>query len=338
MKTSIIFTLLTLICFISFAQSETYDIVYYQPPKNWKKENTTAPISYSKIDGNNWGQIAIYNSTTSKGDIDSDSNAEWEALVLALRIVEDDETSSQDSINGWAIKNRSGNWMFNGNKVLTVLTTFSNGKTCLSIMCNMSAKDYLEDFKNLIASIKLNSEIMLSSQTASESKSSSQIIGVWSIYINETSGFINGMPQTTGGYFRKEYKFNNDGTYTFYEKNFPAYHKNIGFKRENGTWLVKNNTLTITPAEGKTETWTKSATGRNDEWGKLISTSNSILEKTAYTFDFKYLSGMEKTYLILNYNKATERDGKQNNNANQQHSWQYPLIKPAEALINFPPK
>lgn len=326
-----------------YAQQETFDIVAYTAPRDWKMEEQNTARVYSRIDGGSWAQIAIYKSTASKGDIDRDMHSEWEAIALALSAVEHDKKTKPETADGWSVMSRSGTWQYNGANVGTILTTFSNGVVCISVLCNATAMTYLKDYQALINSIALNADntalqtTPLSAQTKSVTNTSSvTIIGLWTSYVNETSGYINGMPQLTGGYFRKEYRFNSDGTYVFLEKDFPAYHNHILFKHETGTWTVNSNQLTLIPEKGKNETWSKAVGNRPDEWGKLLRTENGKLEKTTYTFELKYLSGMDQTYLVLAHNAPTERDGKQSNNGNRQHVWQYSPHELDKSLIDLP--
>lgn len=135
-------------------QQETFDIVAYAAPKNWKKELTDNHLVYSKIDGNSWGQIVIYKSAVSAGDAETDSEKEWNALVVGLKAVENEEKAKPDTLNNWIAISRSGIWKYNGANVSTILTTFSNGKVFLSTMCNTTALPYLQDYKSLLETFK----------------------------------------------------------------------------------------------------------------------------------------------------------------------------------------
>lgn len=159
-----------------------------------------------------------------------------------------------------------------------------------------------------------------------------KLAGIWEFYINETTGSM-----TTGGYFRREYRLNANGTYEFLTKTFSAYNPMIFLGRETGTWVVSGNKITIRPTQGKNEEWSKSATGRNTEWGKLVKTTARKLETVTYTFELKYLSGMEKTYLILTANGPTVRDGREGNEDNRPHQFSYSPGTPGKPLVDLPP-
>ena len=152
-----IFTLIACLLFTMQAcgqNKETFDIVSYSAPKNWKKEIKDNHLVYSKIDGNSWGQIVIYKSAISAGDAETDNEKEWNALVLGLKAVENEEKAKPDTLDNWVVMSRSGIWKYNGANVSTILTTFSNGKICLSVMCNATALPYLQDFQHLLATFQ----------------------------------------------------------------------------------------------------------------------------------------------------------------------------------------
>lgn len=159
-----------------------------------------------------------------------------------------------------------------------------------------------------------------------------KLAGIWEFYMNETSGSM-----TTGGYFRREYRLNANGTYEFLTKTFSAYNPMIFLGSETGTWTVSGNKITIRPTQGKNEEWSKSASGRNTEWGKLVKTTARKLEMVTYTFELKYLSGMEKTYLILTAAGATVRDGRENNDNNKPQQFSYSPGTPGKPLVDLPP-
>lgn len=297
------------------AQKEVYDIVSYLSPSGWKKDSTISALAFSRIDGGSWGQLAIYKSTASKGSIEADVESEWEKIVTSQHtITGNEETSKPETADGWTVISRSGVWQFNGANVATILTTYSNNQVCVSILCNATAKPYLEDFKKLISSIELqaateqettteNTSELQNNLTEAPAPTSGSITGEWRVNIFETMG-----TQFTAGYFRKEYTFNADGTYRFLQKDWSAYVKSILFAYETGTYTVDGNTLTITPQQGYTQEWSKNASDRNEEWGSLLKTTKRKLDRSVYTFNTKYYSGSENTVLELFTEKTTTRE------------------------------
>ncbi|MBO9657928.1 MAG: hypothetical protein J7527_03810 [Chitinophagaceae bacterium] len=338
-----IFTILLAIIFslTLAAQKKAFDIVKYNAPSGWKEELTESYIAYSKTSNGTWGQLAVYKSTVSKGDIEADLDNEWNAVVLALHAVENDEKTAAKTANGWTVISRSGNWKYNGATVGTILTVYSDGRKCISLLCNATAEGYLKEFVQMTQSVEVapaaKNEAGNTAPAGNGNPNPSSITGLWGSYNNETSGYMNGMPMTTGGYFRKEYTFYDDGTYLYKAKDWSSIVKEIRFAYETGTYKISGNQLTLTPAKGKMELWGKAANGRTTGWGNRIKSITPKLEKVSYSIEVKYLSGMERSYLYLRSMKATERDGSQTSQHNAQHEFSYGKRNKSEEMIDTPP-
>lgn len=135
------------------AQKQQYDIVSFEEPKGWNIENGNNYKAFTRVDGSSWAQIAIYKSTVSKGNIELDSKSEWETIVTASHAVSKEEKSKAETAEGWSVMSRSGIWEYNGANVASILTTYSNGKICISILCNATAQPYLKEFQKLISKV-----------------------------------------------------------------------------------------------------------------------------------------------------------------------------------------
>ncbi len=340
LKTLFLLHFFLIISITGFAQKKTYDIVSYSPPKDWTEQQGSGTISYSRIDGASWAQIAIYQHRQSVGDIQTDFDKDWNELVAPGRNISGMEKTKPQTADGWTVMSGSGIWQYNGANVASVLTVYSNNQVCVAVLCNSTAMPYMKIYQSLIGSLDLDASTISESSevenniTTSESGSTSSansshgIEGIWTDNLLETSGYSNNVPMYSGGYFRKEYTFKSDGTYFYSFKNWSVYSKSILYGYESGTWTVSNNTLTLTPKEGKKGEWKK--TSRTSEWGSLIKMEPMVLEKVSYTFETSYYSGSQSGALLLNSGKSTVRDGTYSGN-----SFSYAL-KDA-AIIDFPP-
>lgn len=337
----------TILAVSAFAQQQTYDIVTYTPPKDWTEKQSDSYISYSRIDGGSWAQIAIYQHRISVGDIQADFDKDWKELVAAGKTISAPEKTEPKTAEGFTVMSGSGVWQYNGVNVASMLTVYSNQKICIALLCNSTAMPYLKEYQKLIGSLDINvasnaetpgignDTSTPSTNTTTADLNNISIVGLWINYMLETTGYnINGMPQYTAGYMRKEYSFNADGTYLFRNKQWLTKTKDILFIYESGTYEVQGNKVTITPRAGKSGFWGKKTTTK--EWGKLIKTADYKLEKTTYTFEISYFSGSDSYSLDLNPGKPTQRDGGQFNSANEPYTFHYNLRK-LESLIDNPP-
>lgn len=338
------------------AQKEVYDIVHFTSPSEWKKDSIASALVFSRIDGGSWCQLVIYQSTGSKGSIEADLQSEWEKIVLAEHtLTGNEETTKPETADGWTVVSRSGVWQYNGANVASILTTYSNNQVCVSILCNATAKPYLENYKKFIGSVELHaadtyahpetgtdagqdadnsittSNIVEQQNLTANPLSANSIIGEWRINIFETTG-----TQFTAGYFRKEYTFNSDGTYQFLRKDWSAWVNNIIFAYETGTYTVDGNTLTIIPQEGYTQEWSKNASNRTEEWGSLLKTTKRKLEKSVYTFQANYYSGSDNSVLELMINESTARESIPSGQP-LPYKITYSLNTKPGALITLPP-
>lgn len=335
------------------AQKESFDIVSYMPPQGWNKDSKDDYVSYSRIDGASWSQIAVYKSRHSSGSIEDDAQKDWQEIVLNAHTVEQEDRTQPQSAEGWQVISRSGVWQYNGANVATLLTTYSNGKQYVSVLWNGTAQPYMQNIKDFIASIDLdvstvqadqnimnNSEQNSSMQTtdnnttANATETASAVVGLWTDYILETTGYsINGMPQYTAGYLRKEYAFYPDGTYIFRNKQWLTKTKDITFIYESGTYSVNGNQLTIIPKIGKAGFWGKTSSSK--EWGSLVKMSNHKLEKTIYVVQLI----SDPTYgnsIVLKSTKPTERDGGKFNAPNEPFEFRYSLRENGSSIDNPP--
>lgn len=340
--------LLLMLSGAGIAQKETFDIVSYTAPADWNKDAKEDYVSFSRIDGASWSQLAVYKSRQSSGNIEEDAQKDWQNIVLSGHAIEQEDKTPLKSAEGWHVMSHSGVWQYNGANVATVLTTYSNGTICVSVLWNGTAQPYMKNFKDFITSIALDASKVStmqsnpvnnqqqSGQKTDENKNNkssgvnTSVAGLWVINVAEDNGFINGFRMYTGGYLRKEYQFNANGTYTFRIKQWLTKAPDIIFSYESGTYTVQGNQLTLTPKSGKAGFWGKKSSTK--EWGALKKSSTQKLEKTTYTFEIIN----DPTYgnsIILYSDKPTERDGGQFNDP----PYRFAYTQRKDSLIDNPP-
>ncbi len=314
------------------AQQKAFDIVAYTAPKDWTLQQNASNISYSRVDGGSWGQIGIYKHRNSDGDIKIDFDKDWNELVSNGKSISSVEKTEPKLTDGWSIMSGRGVWQYNGAKVATILTVYSNQKVCVAIVCNATAMPYLKEYQSLLASLTISTANI--STIPSAENNASAIVGLWTDYSLESAGrSFNGTPQYTAGYLRKEYTFNKDGTYIYRNKQWITKTKDILFSYETGTYVVKGNALTITPKNGKGGFWEKKASSL--EWGKYVKAFDYQLEKVTYTFKMIEDPNYSNT-IVLRASKPTQRDGGKFNAPDDPYVFHYSFRKLA-SLIDNPP-
>jgi hypothetical protein len=160
--------------------------------------------------------------------------------------------------------------------------------------------------------------------------SNTTLIGTWCISASDQSGsrVQNGVMSTI---FR-QYTFNANGNYTCNIKTLDPVMNSIFLGRENGTYQITGDNLTINPKKAVLEEWSKK--GGRDEWGSLLKTQNTPPEKITYQFAKQYIAEINEWQLILKTSKETKRDGPFNNY--DHNAWIYIISSPSHPIIKLP--
>ena len=343
-STTAVFTVLFCLSgHLSFAQQQTYDVVSFTLPAGWKKEVKENGVQlYTGNDKTgDYALALIIRSAPTTAAVADNFTSTWTKLVKGTVTVTEEPTMLSPSTDkGWDIVSGQAHYIDGANKgLVTLVTATGNGKMAHVVLMT-NADKYQQALAGFLQSMTLNETATPPSSSSSTNNNTVSIPGIWEDNTTETSGmsFANGSPMGTGGYFRKAYTFYADGTYQYLQKNFSAYMNEIFFAWEVGKWSVSGNQLTITPTRGSNEEWSKSASGRTHEWGSLKKTTDRKLEKITYTYEFRYLSGMKETDLVLKYNTRTEREGAQSNDAIHNSEWFFkPPYTPGQPIITLPP-
>jgi len=307
---------------ITSAQKETFDLFTYTPPIGWKKEVTENIISYTIINNKKgtWCRIGIIKSTTSKGSIEADFESEWQDLIVKnykptgiSQLKEVQETS------GWKIKDGNTKFVFNNSEATAMLSTVSGFGRCASIVSTTNSQNYFNDIQTLLSSVELKKLETNTLPTAVNYSNDNSIIGTWGISASDQSSYR--MNNGVMNYIVRQYTFNTNGTYSFVTKTFDPFMDKLLLGKENGTYLISGNNLTVTPEKSVLEAWSKK--DGNDAWGKFLSSQNIELETVTYQFSKNYFSGIREWSLVLHADKQTQRDGPYSGVAAYNNSWIY---------------
>jgi len=306
-----------------FAQKETFDLFAFTPPAGWEKEVTENIISYIKINNKNksWCRIGIVKSTISKGNIEADFESEWQDLIVKnYSPTEVPVLNEVHETDGWKIKEGVVKFKFNNADAQAMLTTISGFERCASIVITLNNQEYVNDIDTFLQSVEFKKmEIATPPPIAANTTDDASIIGTWGISASDQSSYR--MNNGVMNYIVRQYTFNTNGTYSFVTKTFDPFMDKLLLGKENGTYLINGNNLTITPKRSVLEAWSKK--DGIDEWGKFLSSQNIELETVSYQFTKNYFSGIKEWSLILKADKQTHRDGPYSGVADYSNSWIY---------------
>lgn len=333
---------MTLFCTAAtaYAQKQSFDVVSFVIPKGWEQQQGEAGVQLSVSDKKTGAYaVAVITKATSSSAAASDNfNTDWTRLVKStVQVNQNPSMLAPQQDNGWDILSGSANYSDGTTKGVATLMTATGGGQMVSVVLITNTQQYQNELLALINSLELTkvAQNETSVTTRSPQSGKSSVVGLWTDYLLETTGYnINGMPQYTAGYLRKEYAFYPDGTYLFRNKQWLTKTKDILYIFESGIYEVNGNRLTLTPKNGKSGFWGK--TGSTKEWGKPIKAYDYKLEKVTYSFDIKYFSGSGDYRLDLNTDKSTQRDGGQFNSPNEAYEFRY-SSRDRESLVDNPP-
>ncbi len=293
----------------AIAQSETFDLIVYSPPKDsadkiWKKEIAKDKISYTLTNkkNNSWCQIFILKSTTSKGSIDQDFESEWQELIVkSYKPTTDPKVTSVEESKGWKMKAGSTEFKFNKTNAVAILTTASGYDRCISIVIITNSQEYATEIENLLSSVDL-SKPETSVIQKNNNDNSSVIIGAWG-----KSNTVSQVNNRFGSYSynKQQYLFNTDGNYDFAAKTYDEKSSETFLIKERGSYVINGNIITLTPKTSVIQAWSKK--NGADNWNQLKSSQKRSLETVSYQFS------IADKNLLLQTGKQTQRDGNFNN-------------------------
>ncbi len=315
------------LCLVAFSitapaqDSDTFDIASFHLPIGWKKQIKDGIVIFSTSNEQKgtYAMITLYGSGESSGNAKSDFENDWqEFIVRQLAVKTKPEFEPAKKAEGWEIITGGASFENEMGTSAVILNTFSGYGKTFSLAAIFNSQDNLPAIDAFISSLKLKKPDANSQQSPANKNDNASIIGTWGISV--VVPYRSGTEGTAGSNI-KQYTFNANGTYSFYIKTFRFSYDKLLLTRENGTYQIRGNNITINPQKSVIEAWSKKD-GTNN-WGKLVSTQNKTVEKTTYQFTKHYSVGMQEWNLVLQANKETQRDGHYNGGTLFSNAWIY---------------
>ena len=151
--------LLLIISANCFAQKETFDIVTYTPPKDFKKDSKEGVVSYTNVNTlkGNFCVITMYASIASTGDAEKDFKKEWKELVVTpYKADANPTTETQTNADGWKVVVGAAPVKLDGNDIYIMLTVVSGFGKTVSIRTSVNDKSYLAQVDALFETMELD--------------------------------------------------------------------------------------------------------------------------------------------------------------------------------------
>lgn len=141
------------------SQKETFDIITYTPPKDWKKDIKQGVVNYSNANTATGGFciITLYASTPSTGDAEKDFKKDWKELVVTpFKAEANPKTETQTTADGWKVVTAAAPIKLDGNDLYIILTVASGFGKTISIRTSLNDPSYSAQVDALFETMKLD--------------------------------------------------------------------------------------------------------------------------------------------------------------------------------------
>lgn len=332
----LIFCLLYFSSTLLAQRSESFDIATFQPPKGWNKQASQNSIQISTEDKakGTYCLITLFKSLPGLGNSRENFDAAWQTIVKeAVNVTAAPEMQPSNNPEDWKVEMGSAPFEKEELKGVAVLVTASGYGKMVNALILTNSQTYEPQITAFLESFSFKKPETDFQQTpAAANNSNESILGTWAISQSDQSSY--NVNNGVGGYIKRQYTFNPDGTYTFVSKTFRMTFDRILLVKENGAYQISGNNITIDPQKSVIEAWSKA--GGVDKWGKLVTRQSRRLEKVTYQFTKHYFSGIQLWNFVLQANSATERDGPFSGNSTFNNAWYYAPIASNNPVIELP--
>jgi len=323
-----------------YAQKETFDISTFTAPKGWIKKPGEAAVQFTKEDAakGTYCMITLFKAVPATPNSKENFDLAWESLVKGMvTVASPPEMQDSTTENGWEVQSGYASFESEGNKGVVILVTSSGFGNMVNITIHTNTDVYEKNVTAFLESVSLDKPKTNSPEPTINNADNPSIIGTWGMGSSGTQkydDYKNPTSVNNYGYSKAQYTLNSNGTYIFISKTFRMVFDKILLVKENGTYQINGNNITIQPKKSVIEAWSKKDGA--DKWGKLLTTQNRPLEKVTYQFTKHYFSGIQQWNLVLQATKPTQRDGPYSGNTTFSNAWYYAPISLNNTAIELP--
>lgn len=298
-----------LLVFPCFGQKQTFDIITYVPPKEWKKEGTESAIQFTKQDDAKGIYCIITLMKSIPGTANSKENfdAAWETVVKEMvKVSAAPEMQPVANEDGWEAQSGYAPFESEGTKGIALLVTSSGYQKMVNILILTNTDAYEKDMTAFLESASFKKPDLEKSTTANNQQNAVNNSYVPSELIKQSWKNIQNRKDVNGsygGYSSNTYQFKTNGTYTFNNTVFQNYTPKYNITDEEGTYQVSGNTITLKPTKSRYHVHQREKTDPPSKSGNLA------LEVTQYSFEFTIIYNKQRLVLSPVNENQTKRDG-----------------------------
>jgi hypothetical protein len=308
------------------------------PVGEWRTESTSGYEGYTRaVPGRGFCRLTVHHATPSRGSLEVDSAADWEALIQRRYPGAMNHTSRTVPMGGtaWTFTHQSAMAKVDGTEMLLSVHTFTGHGQHMSLLFENTHQPFDDLLNQVIGGLTMRAPAGSSASAPLARNAQGQptsLLGKWQ---RTASGLTAAGPASSQGhtawmaysqgYTRWLYDFKADGSFTLTCKTWPLSGDQMYYRRESGAFRLEGEGFTLTPLQSVSECWSKKG-GHLDDPGRLISRQTNPLESARYRFEFHYSSGIREWNLILMTDRETGRDGKFDGGSLFPNGWFYKQV------------
>ena len=314
--------LLAVIC-LSFAAAalgqaaETFDITMFETPKGWTKQAGQDAIQFSIEEKDAFCLITLYKSVQGFSNPKENFDAAWATIVKeAVTVSAAPQMLPTDPKGEWQVTGGFAPFESGGAKGVALLFTASGHGRMVNALILTNTQAYETATTAFLNSISFRKPAVVAPQVPIGANGAPSLVNNnWKM-----GGIRQGMLGHSGlstATFAKTYQFFSNGTYKFYREDMQLAAPKYYLEREEGTYTVSGDTITITPKRSsfsqhrltKEEAPLKSGAlplsaaqyryefwRHDDNWRLLLSPVNGAETKRDGTFSFWRNGEAQRTY------------------------------------------
>jgi hypothetical protein len=325
--------LLAVIC-LSFAIStfgqmaETFDISTFQPPKGWTKQMGQDSIQFSIEEKDAFCLITLYKSLQGFATPKENFDAAWTTIVKeAVNVSAAPQMLPADRKGEWQITGGFAPFESGGAKGVALLFTATGYGRMVNALILTNTQAYEAATDAFLNSITFKKPVIPPQVPVSTNGAPALINNFWK-YGGVRQGMLGHSGLSTAS-FAKTYQFFPNGTYKFYREDMQLAAPKYYLEREEGTYTVSGNMITVTP---KKSSYSQHRLSKD---GPPIKSGALALSTAQYRFEFWRYDDNWRLLLSPVDGNETKRDGSFSfyRNGEAQRTYQYHQVDSAGKLM-----